>query len=273
MGTTQTGSYVQVSPPPPSVMLDLRNIHKSFGTLSVLRGVNIRVAKGDVIGIIGPSGSGKTTLLRCVNYLITPDQGEVWLDGELIGRRDPSRTLINSFENSLRRYRAEIGFVFQDFNLFPHMTVLDNIIEAPISVRGLKSNEATELAHDLLDKVGLLDKVSGYPSELSGGQKQRVAIARALAMEPKLMLFDEVTSALDPELVGEVLTVMDTLAKEGMTMLVVTHEMGFARSAADRLIFMDEGVIVEEGTPIEVLSAPQHARTKTFLERIVIADA
>jgi len=255
--------------PPAGVMLELRRIHKSFGSLHVLHGVSLQVNKGDVMAIIGPSGSGKTTLLRCVNHLERPDSGEVWLDGELISHRMSNGQLTKAQEGDLRRHRAEMGMVFQSFNLFPHLTVLENIIEAPMSVRGLSRQAAVERAHGLLKKVGLSDKINAFPLQLSGGQQQRVAIARALAMEPKVMLFDEPTSALDPELVGEVLNTMRMLADEGMTMLVVSHEMDFARDVADRMIFMDQGVIVEEGHPEQFLCAPRQERTKTFLQRIL----
>lgn len=255
--------------PPPHAMLELRRINKSFGGLQVLRDVSLRVQKGEVIAIAGPSGSGKTTLLRCTNYLEYPSSGEVWLDGELVGYRESGGRLVKARERDLRYHRAEIGMVFQHFNLFPNLTTLENIIEAPISVRHLSRREAVERARELLDKVGLLDKVDAYPSHLSGGQQQRVAIARAMAMEPKLMLFDEPTSALDPELVGDVLRTMQVLVDEGMTMLVVTHEMGFAREAADRMIFMDQGIIVEEAPPKQLLTKPRHDRTKAFLRRIL----
>jgi polar amino acid transport system ATP-binding protein len=255
--------------PPAGVMLELRRIHKSFGSLHVLHGVSLRVNKGDVLAIIGPSGSGKTTLLRCVNHLEHPDSGEVWLDGELISHRPSDGRLTKARESDLRRHRAEMGMVFQGFNLFPHFTVLQNIIEAPRSVRGLSRQAAEERAHALLTKVGLSDKINAFPLQLSGGQQQRVAIARALAMEPKVMLFDEPTSALDPELVGEVLNTMRMLAEEGMTMLVVSHEMDFARDVADRMIFIDQGVIVEEGRPEQFLCAPRYERTRTFLQRIL----
>jgi polar amino acid transport system ATP-binding protein len=255
------------------VMLDLRSISKSFGALEVLNKVSLQVAKGEVIAIVGPSGSGKTTLLRCVNYLTYPDSGEVWLDGELVGQREVRGQLVKAREGQLRKHRAEIGMVFQHFNLFPHFTALENIIEAPMSVRRLSKKEATVRARELLEKVGLSDKIDSYPARLSGGQQQRVAIARALAMEPKVMLFDEVTSALDPELVGDVLNTMKVLVDEGMTMLVVTHEMGFAREAADRMLFMDRGVVLEQGPPTQLLTNPVHDRTKAFLRRILEPNA
>ena len=255
--------------PDPGLMLELRRLSKSFGSLEVLCGLSMRVAEGEVIAIIGPSGSGKTTLLRCINHLETLDAGEVWLDGEIVGYRESRGRLVKASERDLRVQRAEMGMVFQLFNLFPHLSVLQNIIEAPIAVRGLSREEAVDRARQLLDKVGLLDKIDAYPSHISGGQQQRTAIARALAMEPKVMMFDEATSALDPELIGEVLSVMRVLADEGMTMLVVTHEMGFARDVADRIVFMDEGVIVEEGPPAQMLSDPRHPRTREFLQRIL----
>jgi len=253
--------------PPPGVILDLRTIVKSFGVLQVLRGVSLRVRKGEVLALIGPSGSGKTTLLRCANHLEQPDGGEVWLDGELVSHRVTRGRLAKAREGELRHHRAEMGMVFQSFNLFPHLSVLQNIIEAPMSVRRLSREVAVQRARDLLQKVGLVDKIEAYPLQLSGGQQQRVAIARALAMEPKVMLFDEPTSALDPELVGEVLGTMRMLANDGMTMLVVTHEMDFARDVADRVVFMDQGLILEEGPFEQIFTAPRHERTRTFLQR------
>ena len=240
-------------------MVKVKDAHKHFGHLHVLKGVNLEVARGEVVVIIGPSGSGKSTLLRCLNYLEPVQSGEVWVDGI---RLDHHKT-------NIRQIRAEVGMVFQSFNLFPHLSVLRNVMLAPVIVRKRPEAEVREAALALLAKVGLQDKTDAYPSQLSGGQQQRVAIARALCMQPKLMLFDEVTSALDPELVREVLDVMKQLARDGMTMIVVTHEMGFAREVADRVIFMDEGRIVEEGTAEDVFDRPQHQRTKEFLGKIL----
>jgi ABC-type polar amino acid transport system ATPase subunit len=240
-------------------VVKVKDAHKHFGRLHVLKGVSLDVARGEVVVIIGPSGSGKSTLLRCLNYLEPVQSGEVWVDGI---RLDHHKT-------NIRQIRAEVGMVFQSFNLFPHLSVLRNVMLAPVIVRKRPEAEVREAALALLAKVGLQDKTDAYPSQLSGGQQQRVAIARALCMEPKLMLFDEVTSALDPELVREVLDVMKQLARDGMTMIVVTHEMGFAREVADRVIFMDEGRIVEEGTAEEVFDRPQHQRTKEFLGKIL----
>ena len=244
-------------------------MHKRFGKLEVLRGITMDVARGQVVVIVGPSGSGKSTLLRCINHLERLDMGYIYVDGELVGYREKDGRLIEDSEGEIARKRATIGIVFQRFNLFPHLTALGNVIEAPLRVKKLPHKQAEELGRELLIKVGLADKLDVHPARLSGGQQQRVAIARALAMQPKLMLFDEPTSALDPELVGEVLDVMKGLAAEGMTMVVVTHEMGFAREVADRAIFMDEGVIVEEGTPAELFQSPQQERTKAFLSRIL----
>ena len=240
-------------------MVKVKDAHKHFGRLHVLKGVNLDVGRGEVVVIIGPSGSGKSTLLRCLNYLEPVQSGEVWVDGI---RLDHHKT-------NIRQIRAEVGMVFQSFNLFPHLRVLRNVMLAPVIVRKRPEAEVREAALALLAKVGLQDKTDAYPSQLSGGQQQRVAIARALCMQPKLMLFDEVTSALDPELVREVLDVMKQLARDGMTMIVVTHEMGFAREVADRVIFMDEGRIVEEGTAEDVFDRPQHQRTKEFLGKIL----
>jgi ABC-type polar amino acid transport system ATPase subunit len=240
-------------------VVKVKDAHKHFGHLHVLKGVNLEVARGEVVVIIGPSGSGKSTLLRCLNYLEPVQSGEVWVDGI---RLDHHKT-------NIRQIRAEVGMVFQSFNLFPHLSVLRNVMLAPVIVRKRPEAEVREAALALLAKVGLQDKTDAYPSQLSGGQQQRVAIARALCMQPKLMLFDEVTSALDPELVREVLDVMKQLARDGMTMIVVTHEMGFAREVADRVIFMDEGRIVEEGTAEDVFDRPQHQRTKEFLGKIL----
>ena len=244
------------------------NVTKSFHGNEVLKGIDLDVGEREVVCLLGPSGSGKTTFLRCINQLETIDGGRIWVDGELAGYIEKGDRLHRLHDKEIARQRREIGMVFQRFNLFPHMTALDNIMEAPIQVKGEKKKAVRERALQLLEQVGLEDKPSAYPAQLSGGQQQRVAIARALAMDPKLMLFDEPTSALDPELVGEVLTVMRELAEQGMTMIVVTHEMGFAREVADRVVFMDAGVVVEEGNPSEVIDNPQHERTKTFLSRI-----
>jgi polar amino acid transport system ATP-binding protein len=245
------------------------DVHKRFGRLEVLRGVTIDVARGEVVVIIGPSGSGKTTFLRCINHLESVDGGKIYVDGELVGYREKNGRLVEDREAEVARKRAAIGMVFQRFNLFPHLTALGNVVEAPLRVKKLPRREADELGRGLLQKVGLDEKLNAYPSQLSGGQQQRVAIARALAMQPKLMLFDEATSALDPELVGEVLEVMKSLAREGMTMIVVSHEMGFAREVADRIVFMDEGVIVEEGPPEELFTRPLQPRTQAFLSKIL----
>ncbi|MFZ7104744.1 MAG: ectoine/hydroxyectoine ABC transporter ATP-binding protein EhuA [Peptococcaceae bacterium] len=250
-------------------MIKVENVSKSFGALEVLKNIDLNIALGEVVVIIGPSGSGKSTLLRCMNYLEKVNDGKVYIDGKLIGKKEVKGNLVEAPAKEVYKLRANIGMVFQRFNLFPHMTVLDNLIEAPVSVKKVAVSTAKERAQRLLEKVGLSDKVKAYPAQLSGGQQQRVAIARALAMEPKIMLFDEPTSALDPELVGEVLAVMKDLAKEGMTMVVVTHEMSFAKEVADRVIFMDEGKIVEEGSPAEIFSNPQHRRTREFLSKIL----
>jgi len=249
-------------------MVHAEQIVKRFGNLTVLNGVDLSVKRGQVVVIIGPSGSGKTTLLRCINHLEKIDSGRIYVDGELVGYRDVNGKLVEDREESIARIRSRIGFVFQRFNLFPHMTALENIVEAPIHVLGQPKEEVTQRAHDLLAKVGLSEKANAFPHKLSGGQQQRVAIARALAMNPKLMLFDEATSALDPELVGEVLKVMRQLADEGMTMAVVTHEMGFARDVADHVVFMDKSVIVEQGTPEQVFEYTQNERTRNFLGMI-----
>ena len=244
------------------------NVHKSFHGNDVLKGIDLDVRSGQVVCLLGPSGSGKTTFLRCVNQLETIDGGRIWVDGELLGLEERGADLHRLSDKAIARQRSEIGMVFQRFNLFPHMTALENVMEAPVQVKGVSKAEAKSQAVDLLERVGLGEKTGHYPSQLSGGQQQRVAIARALAMKPKLMLFDEPTSALDPELVGEVLSVMKELAREGMTMVVVTHEMGFARDVADRVVFMDAGVVVETGPPLEVINNPQHERTKSFLARM-----
>ena len=244
------------------------NVMKSFDGNKVLKGIDLDVRKGQVVCLLGPSGSGKTTLLRCINQLETIDGGRIWVDGELMGYEDRAGRLHHLTGKAIAAQRREIGMVFQRFNLFPHKTTLENIMEAPIQVKGEKRAQARERAIALLERVGLEDKPSAYPAQLSGGQQQRVAIARALAMQPKLMLFDEPTSALDPELVGEVLAVMRELARDGMTMIVVTHEMSFAREVADHVVFMDDGVVVEHGDPASVINNPQHARTRSFLRRM-----
>ncbi|MCW2854926.1 MAG: arginine transporter ATP-binding protein [Marmoricola sp.] len=244
------------------------NVSKAFGGNEVLKGIDIDVDAGEVVCLLGPSGSGKTTFLRCINQLETIDGGRIWVDGELAGYEEKNGKLHRLHDKRIAGQRREIGMVFQRFNLFPHKTALENVMEAPLKVRGRSKADVEKRGLELLDRVGLFEKCDHYPSQLSGGQQQRVAIARALAMDPKLMLFDEPTSALDPELVGEVLTVMRELAQAGMTMIVVTHEMGFARTVADRVVFMDGGVVVEQGDPREVINNPQHERTKTFLARI-----
>ncbi|MGI9384789.1 MAG: ectoine/hydroxyectoine ABC transporter ATP-binding protein EhuA [Methyloligellaceae bacterium] len=249
-------------------MVRLNDVRKSFGDLVVLDGVSFDVTRGDVLAIIGPSGSGKSTILRCINFLEEYDDGEIWIEDELLGYRlTDNGGRVRQPEAEIARMRSNVGMVFQSFNLFPHRSVLDNITLAPVSVKGVKRQQARARARELLDKVGLADKIDEYPSRLSGGQQQRVAIARALAMEPKVMLFDEVTSALDPELVGEVLTVMQQLAEEGMTMIIVTHEMQFAHDVSDRLMFIDGGVIVEEGDPAKLLRDPESERLQGFLHR------
>ncbi len=250
-------------------MVKAEAVHKSFGRLEVLRGIDLEVAPKEVMCMIGPSGSGKSTFLRCINHLEKIDAGRLSVDGELVGYRQRGNKLYELPDSEVCKKRSEIGMVFQRFNLFPHMTALENIMEAPLLVKKESRTIAEARARKLLDRVGLSDKVDCYPNQLSGGQQQRVAIARALAMEPKLMLFDEPTSALDPELVGEVLDAMRSLAKDGMTMVVVTHEMGFAREVGDSLVFMDGGVIVETGTPRDVLSNPKHERTKAFLSKVL----
>ena len=244
------------------------NVMKAFHGTEVLKGIDMDVHKGEVVCLLGPSGSGKTTFLRCINQLETIDGGRIWVDGDLMGYAERDGRLHRLTDKAIAAQRREIGMVFQRFNLFPHKTALENIMEAPVQVKGEKKSEVRGRALELLSRVGLEDKPSAYPGQLSGGQQQRVAIARALAMRPKLMLFDEPTSALDPELVGEVLKVMRELAESGMTMIVVTHEMGFARDVADRVVFMDGGVVVEEGSPKEVIDNPQHQRTRSFLRRM-----
>jgi polar amino acid transport system ATP-binding protein len=250
-------------------MLRILDANKRFGRTEVLRGITMDVARGEVVVLLGPSGSGKTTLLRCINHLEALESGRIYVDGELIGYREKNGRLVEDREAEIARKRATVGMVFQRFNLFPHLSALGNVIEAPMRVKKLPRRQAEDMGRALLDQVGLSHKINAYPAQLSGGQQQRVAIARALAMNPKLMLFDEPTSALDPELVGEVLDAMKVLAQEGMTMIVVTHEIGFAREVAHRAVFIDEGVIVEEGPPRELFASPQQARTKTFLGRIL----
>ena len=239
-------------------MIKITNLQKSFGNLHVLKGVNLTITEQEVLVIIGPSGCGKSTLLRCMNFLEEPTGGTVAIDGVVLKN-----------DASINDVRKEVGMVFQRFNLFPHMTVLENLMLAPLKVRGIQKAEAEATAKMYLEKVGLADKANAYPEQLSGGQQQRVAIARALCMKPKVMLFDEPTSALDPEMVGEVLEVMKSLAAEGMTMVVVTHEMGFAREVADRVLFIDEGIVMEEGTPEEIFGNPQNERTKSFLSKVL----
>jgi polar amino acid transport system ATP-binding protein len=250
-------------------MVQAQSIHKSFGRLEVLRGITVDVAPREVMCLIGPSGSGKSTFLRCINHLEKIDAGRLYVDGELVGYEQRGDKLYELRDSEVCRKRSEIGMVFQRFNLFPHMTAMENVVEAPLRVKRETAAVALARGRKLLDRVGLADKVDVYPNQLSGGQQQRVAIARALAMEPKLMLFDEPTSALDPELVGEVLDVMRGLAEDGMTMVVVTHEMSFAREVGDTLLFMDAGVVVEAGTPRELLANPQHERTKSFLAKVL----
>ena len=251
------------------VMVSSEGVHKRFGTNEVLKGITLTVGRGEVMCLLGPSGSGKSTFLRCINHLEKINSGRLSVDGELVGYREGNGKLYELHEREVARKRQEIGMVFQSFNLFPHMTALENVMLAPMQVLGRKRDESDRRARELLARVGLSEKCDQHPVALSGGQQQRVAIARALAMDPKLMLFDEPTSALDPELVGEVLDVMRDLAKSGMTMVVVTHEIGFAREVADTVVFMDGGVVVESGPPAEVLGAPKHERTKAFLAKVL----
>ncbi|MEV0974450.1 amino acid ABC transporter ATP-binding protein [Microtetraspora glauca] len=250
-------------------MVKAEQVCKNFGHVEVLKGIDLQVRQGEVMCVVGPSGSGKSTFLRCINHLEKIDAGRLWVDGHLVGYRQRGDKLYELREKEVAAQRRDIGMVFQRFNLFPHMTALQNVMEAPILVKGESRDAAKARAEQLMERVGLSDRMGNYPSQLSGGQQQRVAIARALAMQPKLMLFDEPTSALDPELVGEVLDVMRDLAREGMTMVVVTHEMGFAREVGDSLVFMDGGVVVEQGVPREVLANPQHARTQAFLSKVL----
>ncbi|MFC4144772.1 amino acid ABC transporter ATP-binding protein [Micromonospora mangrovi] len=251
-------------------MLEVRGVHKTYGTHEVLHGVDLTVPAGSVTVVLGPSGSGKSTLLRAINHLEKVDRGTITVDGELIGYRRVGDRLHELGERQILRQRADIGFVFQSFNLFPHLTALDNVAEAPIATGRRRRAEALAYARQLLERVGLADKADAYPRQLSGGQQQRVAIARALALDPKLVLFDEPTSALDPELVGEVLDVLRALARAGTTMIVVTHEIGFAREAADTIVFLDAGRVVEQGPPAQVLDHPTHERTRAFLSAVLI---
>jgi polar amino acid transport system ATP-binding protein len=252
-----------------TVLVRARNVHKAFGHQEVLKGIDLDVAPGEVVVILGPSGSGKSTFLRCINHLEAIDQGSIEVDGEQIGYRLTNGRLDKLSNGQIAAQRRKIGMVFQQFNLYPHMTALENVIEAPVGVHGQSREDAIRYGRELLTRVGLADKIDSYPRQLSGGQQQRVAIARALAITPKLMLFDEPTSALDPELVGEVLATMRDLAKQGLTMIVVTHEIGFAREAADRIVFMDGGYVIETGPPGEVLVDPKHPRTRSFLARFI----
>ncbi|MEZ7003938.1 amino acid ABC transporter ATP-binding protein [Streptomyces sp. AD55] len=250
-------------------MVKAEGVHKSFGAVQVLKGIDLEVRSGEVFCLIGPSGSGKSTFLRCINHLEKINAGRLYVDGELVGYRQKGDRLHELKDSEVALKRRDIGMVFQRFNLFPHKTAAENVMEAPVQVRGVPRQAAWQRAMQLLEQVGLADKAANYPSQLSGGQQQRVAIARALAMDPKLMLFDEPTSALDPELVGDVLDVMRDLARTGMTMVVVTHEMGFAREVGDSLVFMDGGVVVESGDPREVLTDPKEERTKAFLSKVL----
>ncbi|MGI9184525.1 MAG: amino acid ABC transporter ATP-binding protein [Solirubrobacteraceae bacterium] len=253
----------------PEPMIRSEGVHKRFGSLEVLKGIDLEVGKGEVMCLLGPSGSGKSTFLRCINHLEQINSGRLSVDGELVGYREAGGKLHELRDEEVSRKRAQIGMVFQSFNLFPHMTALENVTLAPLRVKKTDRKQARERATELMARVGLSDKLDVYPVALSGGQQQRVAIARALAMEPKLMLFDEPTSALDPELVGDVLDAMRQLVHDGMTMVVVTHEIGFAREVADTVVFMDAGVVVESGPPAEVLGNPQHERTKAFLWKVL----
>jgi len=262
-------SAVDATPDAVRPMIKAEAVHKSFGSVEVLKGISLEVAPREVMCVIGPSGSGKSTFLRCVNHLEKINAGRLYVDGELVGYREKGGKLHELRDKEVSAQRRDIGMVFQRFNLFPHMTALENVMEAPTRVKGVAKQAARDRGRELLERVGLGDRTSNYPNQLSGGQQQRVAIARALAMEPKLMLFDEPTSALDPELVGEVLDVMRGLAQDGMTMVVVTHEMGFAREVGDTLVFMDDGIVVEAGDPREVLTNPQHRRTQAFLSKVL----
>jgi len=266
---SEAAAAVDGLPAPADCMVLADNVHKSFGRLEVLRGVDLAVPSGAVACVLGPSGGGKSTFLRCINHLEKIDAGQVWVGGELVGYRQIGGKLHEMREKDIAVQRSRIGMVFQRFNLFPHLTARQNVMEAPCRVRGVRRAQARERAEELLTRVGLADKGDTYPAQLSGGQQQRVAIARALAMDPELMLFDEPTSALDPELVGEVLDVMKDLAESGMTMVVVTHEIGFAREVADSVVFMDGGVIVESGPPSQVLDNPRRERTREFLSKVL----
>lgn len=250
-------------------IVKVENLHKSFHSLHVLRGINLAVKKGEIVSVIGPSGSGKSTLLRCLNHLEVADKGSISFEGQYIAKADSTGKAVYKSNKEVLAICSNLGMVFQNFNLFPHKSVLQNIVEAPIMVKGKSKAEAEAKAVELLDKVGLLEKRDAYPNQLSGGQKQRVAIARALAMEPEIMLFDEPTSALDPELIGEVLQVIKKLAEERMTMIIVTHEMNFAREISDRIIFMDDGQIVVDGVPDDIFVNPEHPRIKTFLNKVL----
>ncbi|HET8600088.1 MAG TPA: amino acid ABC transporter ATP-binding protein [Segeticoccus sp.] len=264
--TTESASVTRPASEQPMVRAD--QVRKSFGRLEVLKGVDLTIARGEVVCMVGPSGSGKSTFLRCINHLERVDSGRLWVDGKVVGYEQRGNKLHELGDKEICRRRTQIGMVFQHFNLFPHMTVIENLIEAPRLALKQSKAEATERALGLLDQVGLRDKSHAYPRHLSGGQQQRVAIARALCMQPKLMLFDEPTSALDPELVGDVLAVMRDLASSGMTMAVVTHEMGFARDVADRVVFFDAGQVVEEGPAEQVINNPRHERTQAFLRAV-----
>ncbi|MFI6152347.1 amino acid ABC transporter ATP-binding protein [Kitasatospora sp. NPDC051170] len=267
--TDLTKTPADAAPAADRPMVRAEGVHKSYGLVEVLKGIDLEVRQSEVFCLVGPSGSGKSTFLRCINHLEKINGGRLWVDGELVGYRQKGDRLHELRDREVALKRRDIGMVFQRFNLFPHMTAVENVMEAPVQVKKESKAEARERGMALLERVGLADKAKSYPSQLSGGQQQRVAIARALAMKPKLMLFDEPTSALDPELVGEVLDVMRGLAEEGMTMIVVTHEMGFAREVGDALVFMDGGVVVESGNPREVLGNPQHERTRAFLSKVL----
>jgi polar amino acid transport system ATP-binding protein len=269
LGHDLLGAIGGVPAPSTDIVVDAKDVDKWFGKLHVLNGVSLQVRRQEVVVVIGASGSGKTTFIRCVNHLEKIQKGRIFVNGHLIGYREVDGRLVEDREKNIAHQRREIGMVFQRFNLFPHKTALENIIEAPIEVRGTPRAEAIEMGRALLSRVGLAAKETAYPAQLSGGQQQRVAIARALAMKPALMLFDEPTSALDPEMIGEVLEVMKELAREGMTMIVVTHEMGFAREVADRVVMMDDGQIIEDGTPEHFFTNPTHERTKSFLSKIL----
>ncbi|MEU3747564.1 MULTISPECIES: amino acid ABC transporter ATP-binding protein [Streptomyces] len=269
MSSAVTVSATTTVPEAPTAKVEIRSVHKNFGPLHVLRGIDLDVRAGEVTVVLGPSGSGKSTLLRTINHLEKVDSGTVSVDGTLVGYRRSGNKLYELRERDILKQRTRIGFVFQNFHLFPHLTVLENIVEAPVSALKRPRKDAEAAARKLLDRVGLADKAEAYPKQLSGGQQQRVAIARALALEPGLLLFDEPTSALDPELVGEVLDVIKDLAASGTTMIVVTHEIGFAREVADTVVFMDEGRIVEQGPPAEVLDSPRHERTRAFLSKVL----